>query len=319
MNFRQFAPSVLVYNLAVILWGAYVRATGSGAGCGAHWPLCTGVVVPRSPRIETLIEFTHRLSSGLALVLAVVMVIWAWRSYQKGSYIRKSAFWVLAFTLMEALVGAGLVLFGLTADNDSTARAVSIAIHQGNTFLLLGALAVCAWWATHGEPERITWRRGSFLVIAALLGAMLIGASGAITALGDTLFPAGSLVEGLSQDASPSAHFLIRLRVYHPLIAVAVSGSIYFLTRWLKRSLQSPKVDRLANRLLILIAAQLFAGALNIALLAPVWMQMIHLLLADLVWISLILLAESFFTRHAPVDSFAHEPVKNVVEKIPAQ
>ena len=108
---------MLAYNLAVILWGAYVRASGSGAGCGAHWPLCNGEVIPRAPSIATLVEYSHRLTSGLALLGVVALMVWTWRVWGRGHPARRGALLSLIFILTEAAVGAGLVLFELVADN----------------------------------------------------------------------------------------------------------------------------------------------------------------------------------------------------------
>src|SRR6188472_342187 len=107
----RFAWAVLAYNVAVIVWGAYVRATGSGAGCGAHWPLCNGTVILRAPAVETLIEFSHRATSGLSLILVVVLFFWARRVAAAGHPVRLGATLSLAFMLSEAALGAGLVLF----------------------------------------------------------------------------------------------------------------------------------------------------------------------------------------------------------------
>lgn len=304
MHQRRFATYtwiVLVYNLAVILWGAFVRATGSGAGCGAHWPRCNGEVIPRAPSTETLIEFTHRLTSGIVLVMVVILVIWAWRAYPRGHRVRLGALWSLIFTIIEALVGAGLVLFELVADNDSTARAVSMAVHLVNTFLLLAAVTLTAWWASGGPAVRLKHQG----VVGWLLGlgfaAMLVvGASGAVTALGDTLFPAESLAEGLREKFSPTAHLLIRLRVLHPVLAIATGFYLFFVARLVSRLRPDPAIERFARATMLLFAVQLVAGAVNVALLAPVWMQLLHLLLADLVWITLVLLAASALS-HQPV------------------
>lgn len=290
-----------MYNLAVILWGAYVRATGSGAGCGSHWPLCQGEVVPRAPQVETMIEFTHRLSSGLALVLVVVMLAWVLRAYPRRHPVRLGASLAMFFMITEALIGAGLVLFELVADNASMFRAVSGATHLANTFLLLGALTLTAWWASGGAPVRL---RGQGLVGGllgvALLGVLLLGVSGAVTALGDTLFPPGSLAEGLRQDFSPAAHFLIRLRLLHPVIAIAV-GLYVILAAGLSSTWRPGRsTRRLARLVTLLFLIQLGAGAINVILLAPVWLQLVHLLLADLVWISLVLLAATVLAQPAP-------------------
>src|SRR5262249_29685088 len=98
-RFARYAWGVLAVNLGVILLGAYVRASGSGAGCGAHWPLCNGEVLPRDPAVQTVIEFSHRLSSGVALLLVAGLTIGAWRRYPRGHIIRRGAAAATAFIL----------------------------------------------------------------------------------------------------------------------------------------------------------------------------------------------------------------------------
>ena len=288
--FPKFAWSVLAYNLLVILWGAFVRATGSGAGCGAHWPLCNGEVVPRPQQIETLIEFIHRVTSGITLVTAVILVVWAWKIYSKHSKIRKAAASVIIFTLAEALAGAALVLFHLTGTDTSEARAVSIVVHLVITFMLLASLAVTAWWSSFGEPAQLSWRGKKIgLVLGAIAGMFLVGGSGAITALGDTLFPARSLMEGITQETDAAAHFLLRLRVIHPFIAISLGVYGYFVFRWLREKIKTPLAQKMVNGVMILFGIQLLLGGFNVLLLAPVWMQVIHLLVSDLVWIGAVL------------------------------
>ena len=133
---------MLAWNVAVILWGAYVRATGSGAGCGAHWPLCNGEVVPRAPDTATLIEFSHRVTSGLALVLVFVLAVWIWRTMAAGHPARRAAIASLVFIVIEALLGAGLVLFRLVANDESLARAMVMPLHLANTMVLLLCLTL---------------------------------------------------------------------------------------------------------------------------------------------------------------------------------
>ena len=291
-NFAKYAWGVLGFNVLVILWGAFVRATGSGAGCGAHWPMCNGEVIPRSPQMNTLIEFSHRMSSGVALLLVAGLLVWAFRAYPPRHIIRRGAVFSAAFILLEAVIGAGLVLLELVAHNASVTRAVSISLHLVNTFLLLAALAWTAWWASGGAPMSLRGRRPLALLLGAgMLGAMLIGASGGIVALGDTLFPPETLAAGLSRDLDPTAHFLERLRIYHPIIAVLVGAGLFLLATYLQRRLASPAVQRAGLAVKALVVVQWVAGAANVALLAPVWMQLVHLLLADLLWIALALLA----------------------------
>jgi heme A synthase len=289
-RFAKYAWAVLAYNVGVVLWGAYVRATGSGAGCGNHWPLCGNVIIPQSPAVATIIEFSHRVTSGLTLVFVAGLLFWAWRAYAKGHPVRLGAVLAVIFTLTEALVGAGLVLFQLVAHNDSVARAASVAVHLGNTFLLLASLALTAAWASGARRLSLAGqgRRGWLLGIG-LVAVLILGITGAITALGDTLFPAGSLAAGMAEDFSPTAHFLIRLRVIHPIIATLTGLYVVILSRWLTSPNAERPARRLANLLTGLVALQLLAGLVNVILMAPVWLQMVHLLLADLLWITFVL------------------------------
>ena len=314
-KFSTFAWLVLVYNLMVIAWGAYVRATGSGAGCGAHWPLCNGEIIPRSPEIETMVEFSHRVSSGLTLVLAILLVIFAYRRFSRGSLVRKGAVFTLFFTLTEAMVGAGLVLFELVAQNASITRALSMMLHLINTYLLLGSLTLTSWWSSQGETGWLRWPgvQGVVLMVA-LVSLLVLGASGAIAALGDTLFPVASLGEGIQQELSPTAHFLVRLRVLHPLIAASAGVYLLVAVTWLRRRVRTPAFMRLTNILLGIFVFQLILGAVNVILLAPVWLQMVHLVVSDLIWITLVLSVEVVFSRRESLKGFTHQPIEVAVE-----
>lgn len=297
-RFTMYAWFVLVFTLVVILWGAYVRATGSGAGCGSHWPLCDGQVLPRAPQTETLVEFTHRLTSGTSFLLVLGLLVWAFRAYPRGHRVRLGASLSMGFMIVEVLIGAGLVLFELVAENDSAARAASLALHLANTFVLLAMLALTAWWASGGEPLRLRGQGGRLWLFGfALLGTMFIGMTGAVNALGDTLFPAGSLVEGLRQDLAPVSHFLVRLRVIHPLISATIGAYLLYVAWYAARRLQpGPYARRFPGFLAGLVVIQFLAGVVNIGLMAPIWMQLLHLFLADMIWITLVLLAASTLT-----------------------
>jgi heme a synthase len=219
----RFAWAVLAYNLLVILWGAWVRVSGAGAGCGNHWPLCDGEVIPRAPSAEKLIEFTHRATSGLALLAVVALAVAVFRARPAGDPARRAAGWTVVFMLLEAAVGAGLVLFELVADNASMARALFMAVHLANTFLLLAALALTCERLGERPAAPPLARDSRRLGRVALVLLVVAGASGAVAALGDTLFPARSLTEALSADLSPSSHLLLRLRLGHPLLASAAA------------------------------------------------------------------------------------------------
>jgi heme A synthase len=309
-RFTSFAWVILGYLILVILWGAFVRATGSGAGCGSHWPLCNGVVVPRAPRIETIIEFIHRLTSALSGVLVIGLLVWAFRLYPKGHIVRRGAVLSLVFILTEGVLGAGLVLFEWVADNASVARAISMGAHLINTFLLLAAVALTAWWAgqsagddTAGDGPALYWRgqgRVGWLIAGGLILLVILGASGAVTALGDTLFPAGTLSEGIAQDFLPTAHFLVRLRIYHPVLAVLTGVYLFLAGRAIAAARPGIGALVFSRAIALLVVVQLVAGFVNILLNVPVWMQLVHLLLADLLWVSVVLLGAAALSRPAP-------------------
>lgn len=288
-RFRLFAWSVLAYNLAVILWGALVRATGSGAGCGGHWPLCNGDVLPEISQSATVIEFTHRVMSGVALMAVVALFGWAWKILPRGHPARRWAAWSLVFICTEALIGAALVLLGHVARNESVGRVYSLATHLVNTFLLLACLALTAWRAQ--DPVSAGGRKQQWPLTIALAAVILVAVAGAITALGDTLFPARSLAQGVADDFAATANFLIRLRIVHPMLAVLAGVYLAMLAAPEYRARRAPRLRALSGWLLALVVTELIAGGVSVLLGAPIWMQLIHLLVADLVWIVLVLFA----------------------------
>ena len=297
---RRFAWGVLAYNLLVIAWGAYVRASGSGAGCGRHWPLCNGDLVPRAESVKTLVEASHRGSAGLAMIAVFALTIWTLRVLPRGHRARRASVFSAAFIAGEALIGAALVLFELVAKDESMKRGLSMVLHLGNTFFLLASLTIAAWTITRGErderdevpaiasPPSALLRSAVLLALAAVL---VLGCSGAIAALGDTLFPATSLRAGLAMDLSPLAHVFLRLRVLHPFLALA-AGAIVFVTSSVVRvSRPAPRVVKLSRIVTLVFALQFGVGLANVTLLAPIAMQLVHLLMADATWIVLVLMA----------------------------
>jgi heme a synthase len=292
---KRIAWATLLATLAVIVWGAYVRASGSGAGCGSHWPLCNGEVIPRPKSIATIIELTHRLTSGVALVLTVVQLVVAFRSTPEGHAIRRAASASMFFMLTEAGVGAGLVLFEMVAGNKSAARALWMSAHLINTFFLLAAMAITVYLA-HDEPApRLRGPRATPL-IALLTGILAVSVAGAVVALGDTLFPARSLSEGFAADVTPGAHFLIRLRAIHPVLAVFVGVAVSVVSRSIAASAHTA-VRRWAWILNGMFLAQMTVGVLNLLLLAPIAIQLVHLVFADLYWISAVIFAAEVLGR----------------------
>lgn len=302
-RFAAYAWIVLGYNILVILWGAVVRATGSGAGCGEHWPLCQGVVIPHAEQIATLIEFSHRATSGIDALLVVGLVWMAFRRYGRGHAVRRYAAASGFFTFTEALVGAALVLFGDVGNNVSTGRVVILSIHLVNTFLLLASLALTAWAASRqpaadtGAPHPHPAAPGKRLYVVygvGIAGALAISITGTIAALADTLYPAKSLAEAFRWDFSGTTAPILHLRIIHPVVAVLVGGYLLVVAVLTLSSPGPVEANRMARCLAGLILFQFVIGAANIVLLTPVYTQLLHLLVADLIWISLVLLtAES--------------------------
>jgi heme A synthase len=291
-RFSTFAWGVLAYGVAASAWGAFVRASGSGAGCGEHWPLCNGDVIPRAPALETIVEYMHRVTAGLATVLVVTLAVWAWRAVPKGHPSRAAAAASVGFIVSEALIGAGLVLFGLVKDDASPMRAFAMGLHLTNTFLLLASLAVTAAFASDRSARAsVRGRAGIAWAVAAPLVLLVgAGATGAIAALGDTLFHSSSLAQGMRDDAAATAHLFLRLRVLHPLLAGLAAVAVLASTSVVNALRSSAPVARAARIVRVAIVAQVIAGIANLVLLAPVGMQIVHLVLADAVWIAVVIL-----------------------------
>lgn len=286
--FERFAIATLACTVVVIIWGAVVRATGSGAGCGAHWPLCNGVVVPLAPRVATIIELTHRVTSGLLLIGALGLAAGA-RVYPRGHAARRAAAVSFVFVVLEALIGAGIVLLRLVEDDTSALRAGYIAGHLVNTLFLVAALTATVW-ASRERPslaatsDAVRHRRWFSAALAALL---VVSASGAVVALGDTLFPHATFAAGFAADFDTTSHFLIRLRIWHPIVATATSLGIVSL---ISRSgvLDDAATGGAARTAIGLVVVQMALGAVNVLMAAPLALQMAHLAVANAVWIAMV-------------------------------
>jgi len=286
-----FAWAVPHLHAGVILWGAYVRASGSGAGCGNHWPLCNGEVIPTSPPKQLLIEFTHRIASGLALVSVLVLLYLTWRTTVRGAWARITAVLSVVFMLNEALLGALLVLLQHVGNDQSASRAVFLSLHFTNTLLLIGSIALTARWLTDSPARSDFSSKKTRGIVIALFSAILIGTSGALAALGDTLFPATSLSGSMRSDFSITTHLLLRLRLLHP--ALAIIGTAYVIWLFAMSAVRpSGALRKLAMALFLLIVLQVSLGVLNVLLLAPIWLQLTHLLVGDLFWIVLVLTSD---------------------------
>ena len=314
-RFRTFAWTTLALIFAVIVWGAYVRASGSGAGCGSHWPTCNGEILPRPRSIETVVEFTHRVTSGLSGVLVLIELVWAFLVLPRRHPARAGAVAAMVFMLSEGAVGAALVLLEHVAGDRSVARAVWTSLHLSNTFFLVAALTATAYWASAGPTARPVMMGGDppnppalprlagqglagTLLLIGAMGLLLTGVSGAITALGDTLFTATSLARGIADDFSPTAHFLQQLRVLHPIMATSTAVFLLYARGPIAAG-RGADAAHFSRLLAGLIVAQILMGVVNFALSAPIAMQLVHLFLADLVWVVFVLLGAAALGRRA--------------------
>ena len=294
----RFAWFAVFYNVLVIVWGALVRASGSGAGCGNHWPLCNGQVIPVSPSFHTIIEFTHRQMTVGSTLIVIALLMWTFRATLKGHAARGFAVSSMVLLLNEAFLGAMLVKLGYVTGNQSAGRMVLLSIHLSNTLLLVAALTLTARflsvesrnWAGLHRAQSFGW------AVAGLAATIGVGVSGSMAALGDTLFPAASLRAAYAQDFAAGAPWLLRLRLVHPVSALVAALFVIWLVRRSRRaSVAASGLDSSASRLphmvLGLLVLQFALGIGDVLLLAPAWMQLLHLFGADLYWVSLVLLA----------------------------
>jgi len=296
--FQRYSLGLVIYNVLVILWGAVVRATGSGAGCGSHWPLCNGEVLPQPEAVDTTIEFIHRVTSGVDGLFVITLLWMAYYLYGKKSKITLWAFLALVFIIIEGLLGRMLVVQEWVGTNISVMRAVVVAVHLANTYILLLTLTITAWLAS--LKHKVVWRDEkliTWLVVVGLVISILFSAMGAVTALGDTLFPPESVLTEIQKDFDPASNFLVRLRVIHPVLAILSSGFLFFMVRFIQKKLPVDAVNRRGNYLIGAMGIQVLAGGFTILTLAPLFMQVIHLLLADTFWILLILFSLESVTK----------------------
>jgi heme a synthase len=288
---RRYAWFVVGWNIAVILWGAVVRATGSGAGCGNHWPLCNGQVIPSSPQAATMIEFTHRAMTGGATFTILGLLIWTFRATRARHLAR---FFAVASTLLllnEAFLGALLVKLGYVVHDQSPGRFVVLPIHLANTLLLLAALALTAHFLAResGFMNGSVECRFAGLSVIALVSTIAVGVTGSLAALGDTLFPAATLAQAFAQDLAQSSPWVLRLRWMHPAASV-LAGIFVVGIVWVTNARKDPANRKLAGGVMGLLLSQVALGGVDVLLRAPDWMQILHLLGADLYWVALVVL-----------------------------
>ncbi|MEA3503052.1 MAG: COX15/CtaA family protein [Actinomycetota bacterium] len=301
-KYRTLAWSVLIFNVGVVLGGAIVRATGSGDGCGESWPLCTDRIIPANPGVETVIEFSHRITSALALFGVIALFMFAVRLYEKGNRVRNAAAASLALLLFESVLGALLIIFGWVDQDASIGRIIVVPIHLLNTYILIGALTFTAWWSSGnpGPTKPVDARQRRSLILGAL-GILLIGAIGALNALSDSLYPAESFFSGVAEEFSSEAPWLLQVRILHPIVAIAVGLGVAYVAMRLAAT-ATGRTKRFGAAVGGLILLQFLVGLVNVMLAAPLETQVIHLAIADTIWIVYLIFSASLLGERVPAE-----------------
>lgn len=294
--FAKYAWFALGYNVLVIVWGVFLRASRSGDGCGQFWLTCNGELIPSAPQFKTVIEFSHRMTTAIdgfvmLVLLAWAIMLWIGDRSKQNRQILYATIGSFIFVITEAAVGAGLVLTGNVAETVTDARPFWAMGHLINTFILLTFLTLTAWFASGARSVWLKVDKRVFLLTAlGVIGLMLVGLSGSLAALSNMLFPSQSLAEGISKDFSPTSDLILRLRLSHPILSILTGVYLIFLAGWLKAKTTSSKVAWWSNAVSLLVIAQVIFGGATLLMLGPIVMQLGHLLLADAVWIAFVLM-----------------------------
>lgn len=278
---KKITLFLLLYTILVILWGAWVRISHSGDGCGDTWPLCHGQLIPEAQQNKTWVEYSHRLTSGLFGIFVIWLFLYI-RNYVDSVRTKRFAFWTLVFTITEALLGAKLVLFRLVGSDDSVFRAFAMSLHQLNSLLLTGAVATLYFSFRHFDLQP------KFKKIFLALGFMLICMTGAWAALSTTLFPSENLLSGLAADFNQNSHWLVQLRISHPLMALLIGASLslYFWYDGIQSTIKTRQYYSYLTAVALLFG--LLFGIMTLFSLSPIWMKIAHLGLAHFMWILIL-------------------------------
>jgi heme A synthase len=296
-SFAKYAWFTLAYNLVVILWGVFLRASYSGDGCGQHWLTCGGEAIPTAPELKTVIEFSHRITSSLAGLVVLILLVWAFLRKPRQKLITAFAALSFLFILVEGAIGGGLVLTGNTAANWTPTRPYWTAGHLINTFILVAFLTLTAWAAARQKDvHTFVSRRSIILAVTGGFVIFFIGVSGSMAALSTMLFPAESLSQGIAMDLDPSSHPLLRLRIFHPISALIGSVGLIFIASYVRSNSNQTGTLWWSRTMSILVMVQVAFGAVTLLMLAPIVMQLVHLLLAELVWIAFVMMFANHFS-----------------------
>ncbi len=272
-KFKSYLIFLWVYSILVVIWGAWVRISKSGDGCGTSWPLCNNAIIPDTSNAQALIEFTHRISTALYGILVLLLVVWTFKIFPKKHSIRRVVLFILSFTILEALIGAQLVLLGLVGDHTGFDRIIVMSLHQVVSILLTGSVAR-AYYLTNSKVIK-TYK----LIEVAKFMFLLLVATGGIAALSNTVFPSSSILEGLVSDINPESHILLKLRVIHPILALSTALAFVFVIIKLHK-----KNKQYSMQLATFFLIGILIGIITLITLSPTVMKFVHLAMAHIIW-----------------------------------
>jgi heme A synthase len=273
-RYTLLAGTAAVCTYLLIVLGAIVRITGSGMGCGDHWPLCNGHLFPPLDDIGTVIEWSHRLVAAFVSALVVALALYAWflrRRSPSSAALRPDqlAYGALGLLIVQVLLGAITVKLELPP--------WSVILHLGTAMLLLATLLIAAQRArlTPGfRPGLATLLALTFVTV--LFGALTANLSAAPACAGFPLCN-GRLWPSAALGAPAVIHWVHRLLAYTLAIVVVV------------RALRTR--ERGMILLLGLVALQVVIGAATVLMGLPGGLQAAHVAVGTAVWAGAVLAA----------------------------
>ena len=280
MTLFNLSRSGLILSIFSIIAGAVVRATGSGDGCGSSWPTCNGRVIPSLNSASEQIEFSHRAISGLLLIVTITIFIKSFNNSVTGLQ-KKVINYLTFFVILEALIGAVIVLYEWVGMNSSIPRIAAVPLHLVNTFGLLAMYTIIFKLTQNPEINISNLIDRKFKIITFLF--ILTGATGSIAALADVLFPSESFIAGIVEDFDSTSEILTRLRVLHPIVSTVLSFVLFNESKRLE-----DKFNLKTNQIKILVIIGVTLGVLNVFININIFLSVVHLLVADLLWITYI-------------------------------
>jgi cytochrome c oxidase assembly protein subunit 15 len=281
--FRRLSILSTVATFLLIGVGGLVRATKSGLGCGTDWPHCSGRLVPSLETRATIIEFSHRLTASVVVILLAALAVVAWRNRAEAPRLVKPSIAAFILVMSQAVLGAIVVKLELDA--------VSVVLHLATALSLVALLIyiVCASSAADGKLTELhdeAVSRSARYVAGAVFLLLLLGSYVSGREAG-YVFPDWPLMNGRVipdfQVEGQAIHFLHR--GFALIVGVVL---VMFVVRMSRRRAEFPLTARLAHIAAGLFGVEVMIGALN------VWTRLnsisvtFHLLIGALIWGSLV-------------------------------